>query len=409
MRSTRGRSEAIPAGRPDRREPARPDQGDRLAPGPAFPELLPRRIRMLDPSARLRPASGHDRRDETRPARRRRLCPAPPDRHPIGPRGDSLAPDRADPQSVRLLQRPADAPGRPRGGHPGHLGRHALRLAGRRRYFQPGVHRAFRPPRPPVRPVPGRRGGTHALDRADQRDLLPVLDRRRGRPDQPLRAIAGLRAEDPARAREPGGHPRGPGRDPHRPVRAGRADLPRDRRSGPAGRGPGRRGLPPRAVSGLGHALRTPPPRARRPARGPRRHRGELLSLEPVDLSGPVRAGGKHRPRSRGVSPLPRDAPRELRPLPPAPARGGDRHRGYERATWLRRVGDEVHAALVAGTGVVGLCLYPIVDFPGWDNDRHCQNGLWDYPDEAGNRPIHAPLALELARQQLRLDRLVRS
>lgn len=77
---------------------------------------------------------------------------------------------------------------------------------------------------------------------------------------------------------------------------------------------------------------------------------------------------------------------------------------GDDRAEWLRRVGEEVHAALLSGVNVVGLCLYPIVNFPGWDNDRHCQNGLWDYADESGNRPIHEPLAHELARQQRRLD-----
>ena len=47
-----------------------------------------------------------------------------------------------------------------------------------------------------------------------------------------------------------------------------------------------------------------------------------------------------------------------------------------------------------------GLCLYPIVNHPGWDDDRHCTNGLWDYADEAGHREIFAPLAEELKHQQ---------
>ena len=70
-----------------------------------------------------------------------------------------------------------------------------------------------------------------------------------------------------------------------------------------------------------------------------------------------------------------------------------------ERAPWLAYVGQEVRAALAAGVPVVGICLYPILDYPGWEDDRHCCCGLWGYPGEDGGRPLHAPLARELARQ----------
>lgn len=79
---------------------------------------------------------------------------------------------------------------------------------------------------------------------------------------------------------------------------------------------------------------------------------------------------------------------------------------GDARANWLRRVGREVRAAILKGVPVEGICLYPIVNFPGWDNDRHCHNGLWDYADEAGERAIHEPLAIELRRQTRRFRRL---
>ena len=79
---------------------------------------------------------------------------------------------------------------------------------------------------------------------------------------------------------------------------------------------------------------------------------------------------------------------------------------GDARAEWLRYVGDETRAALDAGVDVHGICLYPIVNFPGWDNDRHCHNGLWDYADDRGERAIYRPLATELRRQiQLFEDR----
>jgi hypothetical protein len=72
---------------------------------------------------------------------------------------------------------------------------------------------------------------------------------------------------------------------------------------------------------------------------------------------------------------------------------------GDHRAEWLRYIGGEVLAARRAGVPVHGVCLYPIVNYPGWDDDRHCESGLWGYADSAGHRDVHAPLAEELERQ----------
>jgi hypothetical protein len=72
---------------------------------------------------------------------------------------------------------------------------------------------------------------------------------------------------------------------------------------------------------------------------------------------------------------------------------------GEARAPWLRYIGQEVRAARRAGVPVEGICLYPILDYPGWDDDRHCASGLWGFPDAAGEREIYLPLAQELERQ----------
>ena len=71
----------------------------------------------------------------------------------------------------------------------------------------------------------------------------------------------------------------------------------------------------------------------------------------------------------------------------------------HGRAAWLATVGNEVRAAMEAGVPVAGVCWYPIANHPGWDDDRHCPNGLLGYPDAAGERPVFEPLADELARQ----------
>ena len=71
------------------------------------------------------------------------------------------------------------------------------------------------------------------------------------------------------------------------------------------------------------------------------------------------------------------------------------------RPEWLRHIGAEVRAAMSAGVPVEGICLYPVLNHPGWDDDRHCQNGLLDFPaDHAGERGIIGSYAEELARQQ---------
>ena len=81
----------------------------------------------------------------------------------------------------------------------------------------------------------------------------------------------------------------------------------------------------------------------------------------------------------------------------------------HARPAWLRYVAAEVWHALREGVPIAGLCLYPIVNHPGWDDDRHCHNGLWDYADADGDRPVFEPLARELAAQQARLEQFATS
>ncbi len=68
------------------------------------------------------------------------------------------------------------------------------------------------------------------------------------------------------------------------------------------------------------------------------------------------------------------------------------------RAEWFRYVCQEARAAMRQGLPLQGICLYPVLNHPGWVDDRHCYNALWDYPDERGNRKIYEPLAGELRR-----------
>ncbi len=69
------------------------------------------------------------------------------------------------------------------------------------------------------------------------------------------------------------------------------------------------------------------------------------------------------------------------------------------RAEWFRYICDESEKAISKGVPILGICLYPIVNHPGWDDNRHCRNGLWDYPNDFGERAIYEPLAEEIKRR----------
>jgi beta-glucosidase/6-phospho-beta-glucosidase/beta-galactosidase len=82
---------------------------------------------------------------------------------------------------------------------------------------------------------------------------------------------------------------------------------------------------------------------------------------------------------------------------------------GSGRPSWLHYVCAEVLSALQAGVPVEGICLYPILDYPGWDDERACAVGLMSSATDHGHRALCLPLADELKRQQAIFENVVRS
>lgn len=77
-------------------------------------------------------------------------------------------------------------------------------------------------------------------------------------------------------------------------------------------------------------------------------------------------------------------------------------HVGDGKAAWLAEVAHDVLIARRRGVPIEGVCLYPVIDRPDWEDHNHWHNsGLWDLvPDEQGilQRVLDEPYAAELCR-----------
>lgn len=66
---------------------------------------------------------------------------------------------------------------------------------------------------------------------------------------------------------------------------------------------------------------------------------------------------------------------------------------GPAGVAWLRAVCDEARVARESGVPVEGLCVYPIMDYPGWTDDRHCRCGLIEVSGDWTDRRVNAAMA----------------
>jgi beta-glucosidase/6-phospho-beta-glucosidase/beta-galactosidase len=73
---------------------------------------------------------------------------------------------------------------------------------------------------------------------------------------------------------------------------------------------------------------------------------------------------------------------------------------GSGRPAWLHYVCDEVRAAMARGLDFQGVCIYPVTAYPGWDNDRRCDVGLFTPVLADGRRKRFEPLIDEVQRQR---------
>ena len=73
---------------------------------------------------------------------------------------------------------------------------------------------------------------------------------------------------------------------------------------------------------------------------------------------------------------------------------------GTGKASWLHYVASEVREAMNRGADVRGICWYPITAYPGWDNSRHAETGLFSSVVADGGRHVDQRLLAEFDSQR---------
>ena len=74
---------------------------------------------------------------------------------------------------------------------------------------------------------------------------------------------------------------------------------------------------------------------------------------------------------------------------------------GGNAAGWLRYVCGEVRAARRRGVPLYGICLYPVLDYPGWRDERHCKCGLIHSGGDWSQRELDVDVLDQLAEENM--------
>jgi beta-glucosidase/6-phospho-beta-glucosidase/beta-galactosidase len=73
---------------------------------------------------------------------------------------------------------------------------------------------------------------------------------------------------------------------------------------------------------------------------------------------------------------------------------------GTGKPSWLHYVCNEVRDAMSRGADIRGICWYPITAYPGWDNSRHAETGLFSTVVANGTRHVDERLLAEFQVQR---------
>lgn len=79
-------------------------------------------------------------------------------------------------------------------------------------------------------------------------------------------------------------------------------------------------------------------------------------------------------------------------------------HFGEHRDLWLNEISQQCKIAMDFGVDLRGICIYPVIDRPDWDDlNYYCNCGIWDL-DESKNRILNIPYVLALENSKKKFE-----
>lgn len=82
-------------------------------------------------------------------------------------------------------------------------------------------------------------------------------------------------------------------------------------------------------------------------------------------------------------------------------------HFGDGRALWIEEISSECITAISKGIPLLGICIYPVIDRPDWDNlNSYHNSGIWDL-DDSKNRLVHYDTGMAILKSHLKIRSIV--
>jgi beta-glucosidase/6-phospho-beta-glucosidase/beta-galactosidase len=82
-------------------------------------------------------------------------------------------------------------------------------------------------------------------------------------------------------------------------------------------------------------------------------------------------------------------------------------HFKEDRAKWMEQITDDCIKAMKRGVDLRGICIYPVLDRPDWDEMRNIECGIWGYDPVTGARTVEAEYLARVQHCHERLNKFL--
>jgi beta-glucosidase/6-phospho-beta-glucosidase/beta-galactosidase len=83
-------------------------------------------------------------------------------------------------------------------------------------------------------------------------------------------------------------------------------------------------------------------------------------------------------------------------------------HFKEDRAKWIKQITEDCIKAMKKGVDLRGVCIYPVLDRPDWDEDHNIECGIWTYEPETGERTAEPEYLATVQQCHKRINRFLK-